>query len=140
MTVTKLAARLIRVFEGCKLTAYWDKTGKVWTIGYGHTKTAKQGMKITHDEAVRLLEQDMAILLRMVAGKPPLEAAALVSFGYNCGAGALRRLLDGEISIEKYGRTSGGVELPGLVARRELEAALVDVSRQSAHSFDRRPQ
>ena len=28
---------LIKEFEGCVLTAYWDKYGKVWTIGYGTT-------------------------------------------------------------------------------------------------------
>ena len=28
--------KILKFFEGCKLTAYQDSVG-VWTIGYGHT-------------------------------------------------------------------------------------------------------
>lgn len=130
MTVEKLAARLIQVFEGCQLTAYWDKHGKVWTIGFGHTKTAREGMKITQAQADELFIQDCAPLLKLVNGRPLLEAAALVSFGFNCGAGALQKLLAGKIKLSEYGRTSGGTPLPGLVARRLLEEALVEISNE----------
>ena len=131
MTIAILAARLIKVFEGCKLSAYWDATGRVWTIGFGHTKTAVRGMKITQQQAEELFQSDAAPLLAIVVDKPILEAAALVSFGYNCGIGALHRLLAGEISIDTYGTTSGGVTLPGLVSRRQLEAALIEVSKHN---------
>lgn len=45
--------------EGCQLTSYWDDTGKCWTIGYGHTKTAKKGQKITQEQAEELLVSDI---------------------------------------------------------------------------------
>ncbi len=128
MTVAKLAAALIRLAEGCKLKAYWDKTGKVWTIGFGHTRDVKEGDVITYDQAVAFLEHDMVQLIARVQDRPLVEAAALVSFGYNCGAGALVRYLKGEIKIEEWTK-SGGVELPGLVARRQLEAALIEAAR-----------
>jgi GH24 family phage-related lysozyme (muramidase) len=60
-----------------------------------------------------------------------LEGAALVSFGFNCGIGALKRMLAGELDFS-YGRTSGGQLIPGLAARRAFEAALVEVSRGKA--------
>ena len=138
MTIALLAAKLIQSFEGCKLTAYWDKTGKVWTIGFGHTKKVTNGDTITFDQAVALFEQDSALLIALVQDRPLVEAAALVSFGYNCGIGALQRVLGGSIHIEHeefmageipYGETSGGVRLPGLYSRRQLEAALVESSR-----------
>ena len=40
MKVSDKGLALIKEFEGCKLTAYQDSVG-VWTIGYGHTKTAR---------------------------------------------------------------------------------------------------
>jgi lysozyme len=129
MTTAQLSARLIQLAEGCKLRAYWDDTGKRWTIGFGHTLTAKSGMTITQAQADELFAQDCAPLLQMVADKPVIEAAALVDFGFNCGAEALRRLLAGEISLSSYGRTSGGVVLAGLSARRDLESALITASR-----------
>lgn len=130
MTVATLATRLIQTFEGIRLIAYWDRTGHVWTIGYGHTKDVTGSMIITQAQADAFLIEDCAPLLLMVAGRPTLEAAALVSFGFNCGAGALANVLSGRIVLENYGLTSHGVRLPGLVARRALEAALIAVSKE----------
>ena len=140
MTIALLATKLIQSFEGCKLTAYWDNTGKVWTIGFGHTKKVTCGDAITFDQAVVLLEQDAAPLIALVQDRPLVEAAALVSFGYNCGIGALERVLSGDIQVVgeqfmadgvSYGEVSGGAHLPGLAARRGLEASLVEASRGS---------
>ncbi|MFW5186314.1 lysozyme, partial [Pseudomonas aeruginosa] len=50
---------LIKEFEGLRLSAYQDSVG-VWTIGYGHTRTAKRGMSITGDQADALLIADLA--------------------------------------------------------------------------------
>lgn len=52
--------QVIKHFEGCSLTAYWDKIGKVWTIAYGITKypdgtPVKEGDSITKDYAEALL-------------------------------------------------------------------------------------
>ena len=84
---------------------------------------------------------DSAPLIALVKDRPLVEAAALVSFGYNCGIGALKRVLAGEIEIAHeefcvrdsrapYGEMSGGVRLAGLYARRQLEAALIEASRE----------
>ena len=45
MTIGVLGLNLIKSFEGLRLTAYKDVVG-IWTIGYGHTRTAKSGMVI----------------------------------------------------------------------------------------------
>jgi GH24 family phage-related lysozyme (muramidase) len=139
MTVIELASRLIGALEGCKLKAYWDATGEVWTIGFGHTQGVQQGQVINLEQAQDFVAQDFAPLLAQVAGLPVLEAAALVSFGYNCGATALRRFLAGEIVIQDghfvvgglpYGELSGGQRI--LLPRRQLEAALILASREVA--------
>lgn len=128
MTTAQLAAKLIAVFEGCRLQAYYD-TGGVLTIGFGHTAGVQISQQITMDQAIALLEQDQKPLLDLVADKPILEAAALVSFGYNCGIGNLKKVLDGSGDILSHTKDRRGNILPGLVSRRNLEAALIEVSR-----------
>ncbi len=138
VTVIELATALIRVFEGLKLTAYRD-SGGILTIGYGHTgPDVQEGMTITEAQARALLEKDQAHLFRMVEGKSVLEAAALVSFGYNCGAGALVKVLQGHAFMLDYIRDHKGNILPGLVARRELEETLACLGQQqqSAHEHE----
>ncbi len=127
MNTAILAARLIQVFEGCRLRAYRD-TGGIWTIGFGHTgPDVISGMEITQAQADALFQSDLQPLLRMVDTLNPIAAAAWVSFGYNCGPTALQRALRGEISLSNYGRTDRkGTPLPGLVARRDLEMALIE--------------
>lgn len=143
MKTIELAASLIRMFEGLQLNAYYDKHGAVWTIGFGHTKGVKQGDTVSLAQAEAFLKEDCAPLVAMVAGKHPVEAAALISFGYNCGAGALKRVLSGEIQAqngefvvvkthEAYGASAGGTPLPGLVIRRRMEALLVELSSNEA--------
>lgn len=133
MTTSELAAALIAVFEGEALKAYRD-SGGVLTIGFGHTADVTPGMVITHDEAVDFFDQDAAPLLRMVEDRPILEAAALVSFGYNCGIGTLQKVLNGQDSIgnPKHTTDRSGSVRPGLVARRNLEQALIEASKVQA--------
>ena len=50
--------KLLKFFEGCKLTAYQDSVG-VWTIGYGHTKGVLEGMTITQEGAEQLLQTEL---------------------------------------------------------------------------------
>lgn len=129
---------LIKEFEGCYLTAYLCPAN-VWTIGYGHTKTAKKGMVITQEEADRLLEQDVAWVKAAVIGavKVPLTAnqtSALYSFVFNVGAGAfrsstlLRKLNAGDyagaqMQFRRWNK-AGGKVLRGLSRRRAAEAKL----------------
>ena len=127
MTALDIATPLITAFEGVRLTAYQD-TGGVWTIGVGETgPEVKQGLTITYEQAMEMLTVRLRALYLMVISKPPVVGAAYISFGYNCGAGALSKVLDGvdTISNPKYTHDMKGNTLPGLVNRRALELALI---------------
>jgi len=133
VTIQELAASLIQVFEGCRLTAYLD-TGGVATIGFGSTHINGQpvhaGQTITLPQAYEYLAADQAALFKLVESRPLLEAAALVSFGYNVGMAALERVLAGHALLTDFVHDRHGNTLPGLVARRNLEQTLILVSQQ----------
>ena len=59
MKISQTGIDLIKKWEGMETEAYQDSVG-VWTIGYGHTKTAKEGMRITPDQAELLLKDELA--------------------------------------------------------------------------------
>lgn len=145
MQPSELAYALIMKFEFDgdvpPLKAYWDKWGGVWTIGWGHTKTAKKDMVITLDEAKELLHQDVESTAKAVnefvrVGITQDMFDALVSFTFNVGIRAfqvsslLRFLNQGDIqgaSDEFLRWTFSGnpkTKLQGLVDRREAERAL----------------
>ena len=130
---------LIKLFEGLELTAYLCPAG-VWTIGYGHTLTAKRGMEITAAQADALLVQDVAWVKRAVESGvrvpiTPNQKAALYSFVYNVGAGAFRsstllRILNDGASVSEVQaqfmrwNKAGGKTLRGLTRRRRAEVDL----------------
>lgn len=119
------AVNLIKHFEGCRLSSYQD-SGGVWTIGYGHTKGVVAGQTCTQEQAGAWLVDDLAPLIAATAGLPPLKTIAYLDFGYNCGLGALERLIAGHIYLTSYGRRDArGAEVPGLVARRNVEICLI---------------
>lgn len=94
MKTSKNGIELIKKYEGCRLTAY-KCPANVWTIGYGHTKNVKKGMKITKAEAESYLKDDLNTYENAVNKyvKVPLnqnQFDALVSFSFNCGTGALK--------------------------------------------------
>jgi len=123
----ELTAALLACLEGTRLKAYRD-SGGILTIGTGHTgPDVTEDMVITFDQAVELLAKDQGQVLAMLQGKPPLEAAALASFGYNCGRGALAKILAGTDSIDnpRHQHDAKGNLLPGLVSRRHLEQTLI---------------
>ena len=124
--ITELCATLLGVLEGEALKAYQD-SGGVWTIGFGHTAGVTAGMTCTHEEAAAWLAEDAAPLFAELEGRRALEVAAYVSFGYNCGAGALARVLTGKDTISNPVHTTDrhGVVLGGLVKRRRLELAMI---------------
>ena len=131
---------LIRHFEGCRLDAYLCPAG-VWTIGYGHTRGVKEGETIDQEAAEAFLIEDLeefeGYVTEMV--EVPLSQSqfdALVSWTFNLGPGNLERstllakLNQGEYTdvpfeIKRWTR-AGGVILPGLVKRRNAEAALFE--------------
>ena len=129
---------LIKRWEGLRTKAYLCPAS-VWTIGYGHTKTARRGQRINHQEAERLLKEDLKVYEKAVRDyvSVPLnqnQFDALVSFCFNVGVGAfqnstLRKLLN----QRKYKGAArqlhrwvhgGGRKLPGLVKRRNDEYEL----------------
>lgn len=126
--LAEIASALISVFEGPdRLTAFRD-SGGVWTIGRGHTKGVKEGDTCTPAQAVAWFAEDEAPLLELVNGVKVWRAAAYVSFGYNCGRGALHAVLTGLDTIDNPKHTTdrrGNVQ-PGLVSRRRLEKLLID--------------
>lgn len=131
--------RLIRRFEGCKLTPYICPAG-VWTCGWGSTgPDVFPGRVWTQEYADKRLEMDALKFARgALLACPALSGDALCAvadFAYNLGLGALRgstlrKRINAEdwdaakVEIRKWVR-GGGRVLPGLVLRREAEAALI---------------
>jgi len=130
--------KLLKSFEGLRLDAYIDAVG-VLTIGYGTTTGVTPGMRITEAQAEDFLKRDLAKFEDAVRNlvKVPLnpdQFAALVSFAYNVGEGALAgstllQLLnqnDFQGAADQFLRWNRGNqgELPGLTRRRKAERAL----------------
>ena len=89
------AMELIKSFEGFRRTAAKLDDGR-WTIGYGHTRTAREGVEITEKDAEALLIYDLLEVNAAVNGwtYTPLtqnQYDALVSFAFNIGLDNFRR-------------------------------------------------
>ncbi|MNN30269.1 Lysozyme RrrD [compost metagenome] len=138
MRTSQRGLSLIKSFEGLRLQAYQDSVG-VWTIGYGATRSVQPGMKVSKEQAERMLLSDVKRfepeVERLITS--PLNQNqwdALVSFTYNLGAAnlessMLRRLLNAGnyvAAAEQIPRwnKAGGKVLPGLVRRRAAEREL----------------
>lgn len=141
-----IAERLCVRFEGFRAKPYRCPAG-VPTIGYGTTRyldgrsVTMDDPPITEPQAREMLRAQLARdylpgVLRLCPGaQTPERVGALTDFAYNLGVGALgsstlrRRVNAGQwddvpaqLRRWVYG---GGKVLPGLVARREAEAALI---------------
>ena len=136
MKTSQRGINLIKQFEGVRLTAYKCPAG-VYTIGYGHTRGVKRGMKITEEEACAYLTDDLLNSEKAVERYDSVyhwnqnEFDALVSFTFNCGAANLRALLrNGRRNRSQIAETlplyrkAGGKVLKGLERRRAAEKAL----------------
>jgi GH24 family phage-related lysozyme (muramidase) len=140
------ARQIVREFEGCRLQAYLCPAG-VWTIGWGATtiggKIVREGLAISQAQADQQLDADLqrfydalARAIPAVSSWPGNRTAALVSWTYNVGVGAMqdsslrRRILAGEdpllVTREELPRwnKADGREQPGLTRRRAAEVAL----------------
>lgn len=142
MGALDIAVPFVARFEGFAATVYDDGTG-VATIGWGETDPAIirewRGRRMPRDVAAKLLRKRLAYSLTAVRRivKVPLtdrQAAALTSFAYNVGEGALasstlaRKLNAGDYravpgELNKWVR-GGGRVMGGLVVRRKAEGAL----------------
>jgi len=140
----------VKHFEGFRSEAYVCCGGKR-TIGYGHTGEAVAKGVISEREAKELLETELYKYKRIVLSivKVPLtdyQLAALTSFTYNCGRGALYQLVsqEGRLNDGNYDsveevlpmyRMAGGKIRKGLVKRRKFELSLWNNSVEHHNSL-----
>jgi lysozyme len=140
--VSRAAIDLIKQFEGYRRKAAKAPDGR-WTIGYGHTLTAREGAVVSETEAEALLVYDLievahAVNEQVFAPLSQNEFDALVSFAFNIGPEAfrassvLRRLNAGErlqaaCAMDLWRRAEIDGEtlvIDALVRRRASEKAL----------------
>jgi GH24 family phage-related lysozyme (muramidase) len=146
--VNQKGVDLIKSFEGLRLKTYIDAAGHP-TIGYGHLiKPAEpydESTQITEKQAQELLQNDLASARRGVQNSVNVpisdnQFAALVSFTFNLGTGALKSsdLLafvnkkDFQKAADEFPKwnkardpnTKKLVELKGLTRRRNAERDL----------------
>ncbi len=147
MEVSQRGIDGIKHWEQLRLSAYMPTPNDKWTIGWGHTGTAYEGMVVSEDEAEDLILDDLEWverdLNRKIVCKYPLmqcEYDALVSFTFNVGSswmdnsGVLRELQAGNYDriprqIRRWNKqtnkSTGKKEVvKGLVARRSHEVDL----------------
>lgn len=130
---------MLTKLEGVRLKAYKD-LGGVWTIGYGHTATARPGMKITQAEAIRLLERDVERFEDCIAENVDVALTqhqynAIISYAFNRGCGGFRSsALYKLINTRQFAQAASawltsavtvkGKRASGLVRRRKVEVAM----------------
>ncbi len=147
MAIPEAAITLAKRFEGFHRVPKHDPQraypyicpAGFWTIGFGHLCEPNHP-PITESEAEDYLTQDLQTALRatlqycpVLATEPEGRLAAIVDFTFNLGAGrlqtsTLRRRInqrDWSSAAQELRRWiyGGGKVLPGLVTRREAEAA-----------------
>jgi GH24 family phage-related lysozyme (muramidase) len=142
LTASRVAFDLIASFEGYRARAARAPDGR-WTLGFGHTATAREGLTVTRNEAEDLLRWDLLPIedtLRQVAFMPLSQNQfdALTSFAFNIGlenfktSNVLKALNQGEpvtaalaMHAWRRARVNGQVlTIDALVRRRAAEAAL----------------
>ena len=140
--VSRTAIDLIKRFEGYRRAAAQLPDGR-WTIGHGHTLTARQGAEVSADDAEALLLYDLIAIAHGLneAVFTPLtqnQFDALASFAFNLGldnfhqSGVLKRLNEGALiqaacAMELWRKANLGGErivIDALVRRRAAEKAL----------------
>jgi len=146
MNLNTAGLDLIKSHEGLRLEAYPDPAtkGDPWTIGYGHTSRAGPpkvypGLKISREEAERILKQDLATFERHVRSRVKVslndnQFSALVSFCFNVGpgnfdkSGVLKAVNAGQFDLVParlmlWNKAAGRV-MRGLTKRRAEEGDL----------------
>jgi lysozyme len=140
--VSRAAIELIKRFEGYRRAAAQLPDGR-WTIGHGHTLTARQGAEVSEEDAEALLLYDLIGVAHALneAVFTPInqnQFDALASFTFNLGldnfhqSGVLRRLNEGALiqaacAMELWRKANVGGErivVDALVRRRAVEKTL----------------
>jgi lysozyme len=110
--ISRGAIELIKRFEGYRARAGQLPDGR-WTIGYGHTLTARQGAEVSEADAEALLIYDTIAVAHAVNENvfTPLsqnQFDALVCFAFNIGvenfrrSAVLRRVNEGDLIRAAY--------------------------------------
>jgi lysozyme len=139
--VTRTAVELVKRFEGLRRRAARLPDGG-WTLGYGHTRTAREGAEVTEEEAELLLYYDLSEVATKVEAWTftPLsqnQFEALTAFAFNIGtenfrrSTVLKRLNEGQYlqaaaAMELWRKTEvdgEAVVVDALVRRRAAEKA-----------------
>lgn len=94
MRISPAGLQLIKSFEGFRETAVRLPDGR-WTIGYGHVRTAREGLTISPKDADALLLHDLKPIENAVSNMiyAPLmqgQFDALVSLAFNISMGQFR--------------------------------------------------
>ncbi len=136
---------LIKSLEGFRPRAL--KRGNQWVIGYGHTRSAREGAQVTEAEAELLLRYDLLPVADSInaGATTPLnqhQFDALASFAYSVGvddfkgSDVLHRLNQGE-AVMAADALIGWPENPSpeaVVRRRSAERALFNADPAQAAS------
>ena len=142
LAVSRSAVELIKSFEGFRPKAAQLDDGR-WTIGYGHTLTAREGAEISEKDAEALLLYDLiqashAVNEYVFTPLTQNQFDALVSFVFNIGVRAFRgsptlrrlnegKLLEAALAMELWRKADLDGErivIDALVRRRAAEKAL----------------
>lgn len=140
--VSRNAVTLIKRFEGYRATAAQLSNGR-WTIGYGHTLTAREGASVSLQDAEALLLYDLIAVAHAINehSYTPLnqnQFDALASFAFNIGvenfrhSAVLRRINEGALiqaacSMEMWRKADlagDRIVIDALVRRRSAEKNL----------------
>lgn len=131
---------ILQYFESCRLEAYWDADGKVWTIGWGDTgPDVVEGLRITQAEADDRLRRRLAhefvpgVLNVLTRPVNQAQLDAMVDLAYNIGVSAfqgstLLRLFNAGDQVgaakqfPRWNKSGGKVPL-GLRRRRAADRA-----------------
>ncbi|MEO1029424.1 MAG: lysozyme, partial [Pseudomonadota bacterium] len=135
---------LIKRYEGFQPRAVQLNENQ-WVIGYGHTKTARAGLKVSRADAEAILREydlapvEQAVTLSVLAPLNDHEFDALVSFAYSVGVPAFRKSqvlahmnsgqpLQAAMALLAWRKASVNgrlIVVDALVRRRAAEAALM---------------
>jgi GH24 family phage-related lysozyme (muramidase) len=108
LKVSRAGVELIKSFEGLRQTAARLPDGR-WTLGYGHTFSAREGATVTQEDADALLRFDLLPIVDAINNLvlTPLnqnQFDSLVSFCFNIGAdnfavsSVLKRINEGRMT------------------------------------------
>lgn len=108
LKVSRAGVELIKSFEGLRQTAARLPDGR-WTLGYGHTFSAREGATVTQEDADALLRFDLlpivdAINTLVLTPLNQNQFDSLVSFCFNIGAdnfaasSVLKRINEGRMT------------------------------------------